>query len=115
VDGIPEVSQDTARNSGDAAVYILSQKKSNWAYEREWRVLANREKVSGRRQPVTAIYFGLRIATEHRHRILTRLNGTGIRAYAMQVNGYDHVFAPANDPARGKKKSRAKASNKAGE
>jgi hypothetical protein len=60
VDELPEISQNEARNAGDAAVYILSQKKSNWAYEREWRVLAALGEVSvGLEQPITALYFGV--------------------------------------------------------
>jgi hypothetical protein len=101
VDDVPEISPTEATNEGDAAAYILSQKKSNWAYEREWRVLAHKEEVTvGLKQPVTAIYLGVHISNEHRHRILTRLNGTGIKAYKMEVSGYKHVFSPINDPAR---------------
>jgi hypothetical protein len=104
VDEIPEVTHDEAKNFDEAAVYILSQKKSNWAYEREWRVLADKEEVTvGRTQPITGLYFGLRTPNEHRQRILSRIQGTGIKAYKMDVNGYEQSFSPINAAAKGRK------------
>ena len=101
VDELPEVTQNEVVNFDDAAIHILSQKQSAWAYEREWRLLSDLERVSvGRRQPVKAIYFGPRISKSHRQRILTRLQGTKIKGFKMTVNGYEHSFEPVNDIAR---------------
>lgn len=101
VDDLPEISLNEARNPGDAAVYILSQKQSNWSYEREWRVLAELGEVSvGLEQPVTAIYFGNRTPNSHRQRVLSRIQGTGVKAYMMEVDGYKPSFVPINDAAK---------------
>ena len=54
---------------------ILSQKKSIWSYEREWRVLApHLGEIEYRdRGSVKEIYFGSRIDAAHRTRVLKRL------------------------------------------
>jgi hypothetical protein len=62
VDTPPLIYPPDVRNAGKAAIKILSQKKYNWAYEREWRVLGPVGPVElGIQQAVTAIYFGSRV------------------------------------------------------
>lgn len=103
VDEPPMISPSHVRNAEDAAVRILSQKKYNWAYEREWRVLGPRGQVGlGHLQAVQAIYFGSRVDLRHRQRILTKIQATDIKAYMMKVDGYGHSFEPINAAARKK-------------
>jgi hypothetical protein len=105
VDEPPLVFPSQVSNASNAATYILSQKKLNWAYEREWRVLGPVGPVKiGRVQAVKAIYFGSRVNLQHRRRILSRIQGTDIRAYMMEVDGYDHFWEPINVAARAEKK-----------
>ena len=51
---------------------VLSQKKFNWAYEREWRVLGPIGQVwsTGRVQSVEGIFFGSRVDLTGRGQIL---------------------------------------------
>jgi hypothetical protein len=105
VDEPPLVFANQVNNASSAATYILSQKKYNWAYEREWRVLGPVGPLNmGRVQAVKAIYFGSRVNTRHRQRILSRIQGTDIKAYMMEVDGYDQFWEPINVAARPKKK-----------
>jgi hypothetical protein len=107
VDEPPLVFPSEVRNTDNAAIRILSQKKYNWAYEREWRVLGTVGQVSiGRVQAVKAIYFGSRVDLHHRQQILAKIQSTGIKAYMMDVDGYGHTWEPINAAARPKKKSK---------
>lgn len=103
-DDPPRISTDDVRNTELAARKILSQKKYNWAYEREWRVLGPKGKVEiGAETAVTDLYFGARVNAQHRHQILQKIQGTGIKAHTMQVDEYDHTWQPANAAARRKR------------
>ena len=105
VDDPPLIYPSQVSNINTAATRILSQKKYNWAYEREWRVLGPVGRVGvGRVQAIKAIYFGSRVSLRHRHRILARIQGTNIKAYMMEVDGYDHSWKPINATAKAKKK-----------
>src|SRR5262245_8766235 len=58
-DNPPLISSGVGKNVEAAARIILSQKKYNWAYEREWRVLAPKGRVCLEREnPVKAVYLG---------------------------------------------------------
>ena len=105
VDEPPLIFLNQVNNVSNAATHILSQKKYNWAYEREWRVLGPVGQIAiGRVQAIKAIYFGSRVDLQHRQRILARIQGTGIRAYMMEVDGYHHSWEPINVAAKSKKK-----------
>jgi Protein of unknown function (DUF2971) len=107
VDEPPLIYPSQVRNAGNAATRILSQKKYNWAYEREWRVLGSVGQVTiGRVQAVKAVYFGSRVDLHHRQQILAKIQGTGIKAYMMDVDGYDHTWEPINAAAKPKKKTK---------
>jgi hypothetical protein len=99
-DAPPLVSSNEALNAERAARKILSQKKLNWAYEREWRVLGPVGQVPIAAQAVTDIYFGSRVSLAHRQKFLTKLQRTDIKAYAMQVDEYDHDWVPVNAAAK---------------
>jgi hypothetical protein len=104
VDEPPTVYPSHAKNSDCAAVRILSQKKYNWAYEREWRVLGPVGVVGfGNVQIVKDIYFGSRVDLHQRENILAKIEGTKIRAFMMNVDGYKHTFRPINAAARARK------------
>ena len=108
VDEPPLIYPSQVRNADSAAVHILSQKKYNWSYEREWRVLGSPGRVSaGRVQAVKSIFFGSRVNLRHRQKILSKIQGTGIRAYMMEVDGYSHTWEPINAAARPKKKKKS--------
>lgn len=100
-DAPPLVSSNEALNAERAARKILSQKKLNWAYEREWRVLGpvGAVPINGQ-QAVTDIYFGSRVSLVHRQKFLSKLQGTNIKAYSMQVDEYDHDWEPVNAAAK---------------
>lgn len=100
-DAPPLLFPEQVNNSYNAAVRVLSTKKYNWAYEREWRVLAPIGRVqTGRFQCVRRIYFGSRVSNDHRSRILRKIQGTDIKAYMMSVVGYEHSWEPVNQAAR---------------
>ena len=61
VDEPPLIYPSHANDADNAAFRILSQKKSNWAYEREWRVLGSIGRVDiSSSQALKGIYFGSR-------------------------------------------------------
>ena len=101
VDEPPLIYPSRAINPNEAAISILSQKKYNWAYEREWRILGSVGHVKIQRfQAVKAIYFGSRADPQHRQEILTKIQDTKIRAYMMDVDGYSHAWEPINAAAK---------------
>src|SRR5262249_5452101 len=113
-DDPPLISSDVGRDVNRAARVILSQKKFNWAYEREWRVLAPKGKVHLECQnPVRAVYLGSRIGSQHRQQIVSALQGSGIEVYAMEIDGYAHAWIPLNAPARAKTKPAIRTAPKA--
>ena len=56
----------------------------------------------GRLQAVQAVYFGSRVDLRHRQKILTKIQATDIKAYMMEVDGYEHSFEPINAAAKQK-------------
>lgn len=101
MDEPPLIYPSRAINPNEAAISILSQKKYNWAYEREWRILGSVGHVKIQRfQAVKAIYFGSRADPQHRQEILTKIQDTKIRAYMMDVDGYSHAWEPINAAAK---------------
>jgi Protein of unknown function (DUF2971) len=107
VDEPPLIGPSHVSNAGTAAIRILSQKKYNWAHEREWRVLGPVGEVSiGRAQAVKSIFFGSRVSPRHRQKILAKVQGTAIKAYMMDVDGYGHTWEPVNKAARTKTTSK---------
>lgn len=105
VDEPPMIFPSHAQNADSAALRILSQKKYNWAYEREWRILGSVGKVSlGHAKAIKRISFGSRINPGYRRRILDAIQGTNIEAYSMEIDGYDHSWEsiPVRPPVRKK-------------
>ena len=73
---------------------ILSQKKFNWAYEREWRLLSpiGRTQIT-KRNIIRRIYLGSRISEYHKFRLHNALVGERIKLMEMQVTGYNYTYS----------------------
>jgi Protein of unknown function (DUF2971) len=77
-----------------AAQKILSQKKYNWAYEREWRVMADSPgQLPYQGDVVTDVYFGSRILQHEKHSIIEGMGGRNISFYQMKVSAYRHRWS----------------------
>lgn len=89
----PTLGDHEAARRDAAARKVLSQKKSDWSYEREWRVLASVGPVSlrDRHRSVRCVYMGTRIDPTSRQTILDALEPLAIPIWEMTVNGYRHV------------------------
>lgn len=89
----PEIGMADTGNLNDAALKVLSHKKSSWGYEREWRVIAQRGAL-----PVTAegcirdVFLGSRIADAHRTLIEDGLSDLPVRISAMKIDKYAHKW-----------------------
>jgi hypothetical protein len=93
VDKPPLIYPSHARDSASAARRVLSQKQNNWSYEREWRVLANVGEISySPEYPLRDIFFGSRIDANHRELFLDAIAGKRIKAYMMEVDGYNFYW-----------------------
>jgi hypothetical protein len=91
----PRVSGKDTREMQAAARKILSQKKYNWSYEREWRVLGPVGKVQiNSPDVVRSIYLGSRIQEEHRTAVLKAFENSNADIYEMDVDGYNMVGIP---------------------
>jgi hypothetical protein len=82
-----------------AAQKILSQKKYNWAYEREWRVLGDHPgQLPCADDVVTDVYIGSRISQDHKSCILSGMGGRNVNFYQMTVSGYRHSWSKIARP-----------------
>jgi Protein of unknown function (DUF2971) len=89
VDKPPLIYPGHARDSGNAARRILSQKQYSWSYEREWRVLGTVGEVSYRpKKALREIFFGSRVNRNHRDLLLSTIRRKAVKAYLMEVDGY---------------------------
>jgi hypothetical protein len=80
-------------SSDEAAQIILSQKKFNWAYEREWRILARVGRLHiDQKDVVRNIYLGSRISDSDRKVIVHSFEHTDIGIHVMGVSGYNHLW-----------------------
>jgi hypothetical protein len=86
------VSVADLNDSSLAIKKVLSQKKFNWAYEREWRLLSapGISRISNKKA-VKRIYLGTRISDDHKEKLLLALSGTKIQIFEMRVNGYGYT------------------------
>jgi hypothetical protein len=90
----PEIGKADTVNFAVAAHKILSHKKSCWAYEREWRVLASPRGPL----PITSagciqdVLLGSRIDAAHKAHIQAALADLPIRIRAMQIDKYEHKW-----------------------
>ena len=90
-----EVGLADSKDVTEAVKKAFSQKKFNWAYEREWRVLGSkgRNRISDKKA-VHRVYLGPRISLEHSSWVRTALNQAGIEYRIIQVDGYSIIHKP---------------------
>jgi len=92
----PRISSGDLADLRCAAVKILSQKKDNWSYEREWRIFSfpvGMRQIHSNERVIRAIYLGSRISRRHRSRILEKFNSTKIIIRSTVVRGYNHTWS----------------------
>jgi len=96
-DAPPRIGIHEVHDTQAAVRRILSQKKSNWAYEREWRVLGHLGKVTYTGgEPVSKIYLGANIQPNHRRQIVNAFGPSKILLSEMKVTGYAHKWTALN-------------------
>src|SRR5262245_33139497 len=91
LDKPPRLSTKDLDQLGTATRRILSQKQYNWAYEREWRVLApGTGPISyAPAQPLRNIYLGSRIPDAQKELLLDAVRHLhDISIYQMNLDGY---------------------------
>ena len=82
-----------------AAQKILSQKKYNWAYEREWRVIGDHPgQLPCQGDVVVDVHFGSRIPQDRKDRIIHGMSARNISFYQMNVSGYRHSWSKIKRP-----------------
>jgi hypothetical protein len=97
----PMVNTKEALDIHSASVKILSQKKFNWAYEREWRVLGPLGSVEiTKTNCITHLYFGSRITAAHKKRIMHEFQNSKLKIYEMKVSDYSHTWKRLNPPRK---------------
>jgi hypothetical protein len=94
-DTMPLLTASETKDLEAAARIILSHKKMNWFYEREWRVLGLKGKNEITKRStrlISNLYLGSRIDPAHESMIFNDLNLSGIPIYKMTVDGYAHKW-----------------------
>lgn len=93
------VGVSDAKNTDEAVKKVFSQKKYNWAYEREWRLLGNKSKNHyNDKKAVRCVYIGQRIDATHSVEVRSALSRMKINCKVIEVDGYSIVtkrFKPA--------------------
>jgi hypothetical protein len=86
--------RDSKKDCDLAVRKVLSQKKFNWAYEREWRLLNSLGRIPIKNQKaIRRIYVGSRISEDHKLKLHNKLLGTRIKLYQMEVEGYSYKYS----------------------
>jgi hypothetical protein len=90
-----EVGLGDSKDITEAVKKAFSQKKFNWAYEREWRVLGSkgRNRISYKKA-VHRVYLGPRVSREHSSWVRTGLDKAGIEYRVIEVAGYSITHKP---------------------
>ena len=87
----PIVGNAGAGDARSTARKVLSHKKANWIYEREWRLLGPLDRLNiTSKACVRDIRLGSRITNPHRHAIVTQLQRLTLRIFEMTVIDYRH-------------------------
>ncbi len=90
-----------AKYIDEAVKKVFSQKKFNWAYEREWRVLGMKEKnLITDKKAIRCVYLGPRLDLEHSTYVRSALSAAGIKYKQIVVDGYSLKVEPFK-PLRG--------------
>jgi hypothetical protein len=89
----PAINQADAFDVKSAAIKILSHKKANWIYEREWRVLGPLQRVDiGSKGCIGEVYLGSLMQPAHRVKITNAFQGGKIKLFEMRVQQYEHKW-----------------------
>jgi len=87
----PAITEADMRSVIDTARRVLSHKKSNWVYEREWRLLGPLGKIHIESKACARhVYLGSRIRDDYKSRIVSALKGKPVAVFDMKVSGYSH-------------------------
>jgi hypothetical protein len=96
VEELPRLGSSVAKDPEISARLVLSFKKMNWFYEREWRILGKigKNEISKKEHPklINKIYLGSKIEDSHRNRLVGEMRSLGVRTVMMEVEGYKHKF-----------------------
>jgi hypothetical protein len=80
----------------DAVKKVFSQKKFNWAYEREWRVLGRKERNCIKdKKAIKCVYLGPRLHLDHSSYVRTALSNAGIKYKQIEVDSYSLKIKPS--------------------
>jgi hypothetical protein len=108
----PRISGKDARNVPAAALKILSQ--NNWAYEREWRLLAPIHHFAGglggslaigADDIIRRILLGSNMKDQNKHAILHAFRNKKVDIEEMTIDGYGKVWIPIHGPKYENKKT----------
>jgi hypothetical protein len=90
-----EVGLRDSKDITEAVKKAFSQKKFNWAYEREWRVLGSKGRnCISDKKAVRRVYLGPRISSEHSLWVRTALDKANIKYRTIEVDGYAITHKP---------------------
>jgi Protein of unknown function (DUF2971) len=90
-----KVGLHDSKKIDDAVKKVFSQKKFNWAYEREWRVLGQKGQNRIRDKSATRrVFLGPRLHLEHSTHLRTALTKAKIKYRQIEVQGYSLVNKP---------------------
>lgn len=93
----PRIGKDDSPYSKRAAIKVLSHKKACWAYEREWRVLAEKnlgDLTIAAAKCIRAVYLGSKLSDEDEELILHSLRGKPVAIKRMKIDNYKYTWKP---------------------
>ena len=92
------IGDNDTNDREDAVRRILRQKKACWAYEEEWRLMADLKAQHIIDGTISKIYLGPRIDPRQKERLIEQAKGVAhaIEVLQMKVSGYEHVWEPVD-------------------
>jgi hypothetical protein len=91
----PRLGKGDEHDLRATAIKVLSHKKVNWIYEREWRLLGRQGLLPiASKRCISEIRLGSRIEDHHRAAILNAFHNTKIKISSMTVVNYEHRWQP---------------------
>jgi hypothetical protein len=94
---VPKIGRPREQpNINEIVKTILSYKNYRWLYEREWRMFADKGKVSYEEpRCVARVYIGSRVHKNHRNKIEGQLRLLRISCQIQKLDGYAMRFERA--------------------
>ncbi|MBY0296333.1 MAG: DUF2971 domain-containing protein [Methylobacterium sp.] len=96
-DRLPRLTQENE----ESIRTILSQKKSCWAYEREWRILGPVGQLKIGSNAISRIYLGSRIEKDKKEELIKLARQKDIKMSEMSVSDYKHGWKDVHPPRAG--------------